>query len=86
MEVIESHSLRGALPCLPTSDGIESLTWKVGTSNPAVFYVGLEDTRRVYEITSSGESNGTVCFDGGIGKDGIASISGQSLEKIVNSP
>ena len=74
VEVIESHSLRGALPCLPTSDGIESLTWKVGTSNPAVFYVGLEDTGRVYEITSKGESNGNVCFDGGIDKDGISSL------------
>lgn len=72
VQLIESHSLRGALPCLPTSDGIESLTWKVGTYNPAVFYVGIEDTGRLYEITENGDSNGDVCFDGGIGRDGIS--------------
>ena len=72
--LVESHSLRGALPCLTTSDGIESLTWKVGTSNPAVFYVGVEDTGRIYEITSDGNSNGDVCFDGGMGRDGISSL------------
>ena len=72
VQLVESHSLRGALPCLPDSNGIESLTWKVGTSNPAVFYVGIQDTGRVYEITSDGESNGGVCFDGGIGRDDIS--------------
>ena len=72
VQLIESHSLRGALPCLPTSDGIESLTWKVGTYNPAVFYVGIDDTGRLYEITENGDSNGDVCFDEGIGRDGIS--------------
>ena len=71
VQLIESHSLRGGLPCLPTSDGIESLTWKVGTYNPAVFYVGIDDTGRLYEITENGDSNGDVCFDGGKGRDGI---------------
>lgn len=74
VQLVESYSLRGALPCLTTSDGIESLTWKVGTSNPAVFYVGVEDTGRIYEITSDGNSNGDVCFDGGMGRDGISSL------------
>jgi len=72
VELVESHSLRGALPCLTTSDGIESLTWKVGTSNPAVFYVGIQDTGRVYDITSDGSSNGDVCFESGIGRDDIS--------------
>ena len=72
VELVESHSLRGALPCLPDSNGIESLTWKVGTSNPAVFYVGIQDTGRLYEITSDGESNGDVCFESGIGRDDIS--------------
>ena len=53
VELVESHSLRGAL-CLTTSDGIESLTWKVGTSNPAVFYVGVEDTGRIMKSHQTG--------------------------------
>eukprot|EP00581_Thalassiosira_minuscula_P008544 CAMPEP_0183703882 /NCGR_PEP_ID=MMETSP0737-20130205/1441_1 /TAXON_ID=385413 /ORGANISM="Thalassiosira miniscula, Strain CCMP1093" /LENGTH=422 /DNA_ID=CAMNT_0025930683 /DNA_START=142 /DNA_END=1410 /DNA_ORIENTATION=+ len=73
---IERTSLLGAIPCLTDSNGIESLGLKTpssGSDNPAVFFAGVQDTGKVYEVTSDGWSNGPqACYDAGIGKEDVA--------------
>lgn len=72
---IERTSLLGSIPCLTDSNGIESLGLKTPSSesNPAVFFAGVQDTGKVYEITSDGWSNGPqACYDAGIGKEDVA--------------
>jgi len=74
IDVIDSTSLYWALPCLTDSNGIESLTWKEGTTNPAQFYAGLQDTGKLYEVSSDGTGNGR-CHDGGLGIDDLSASS-----------
>ena len=74
IDVIDSTSLYWALPCLTDSNGIESLTWKEGTTKPAQFYAGLQDTGKLYEISSDGTGNGR-CHDGGLGVDDLSASS-----------
>ena len=82
-EVIESINLYGALPCLPGGNGVESLAYKESSygaeEGVGVFFVGLQDTGVVYEITSSGLANGPTCYDGGLG--GVDGISGSFYEE-----
>mmetsp|Transcript_28151 Transcript_28151/g.59448 ORF Transcript_28151/g.59448 Transcript_28151/m.59448 type:complete len:430 (-) Transcript_28151:189-1478(-) len=78
--VVEEVSLLNSIPCLEGSNGIESLGLKTPSSDDqsAVFFVGIQDTGMVYEITSEGLPNGgnglTPCYnargDGGDGGDG----------------
>lgn len=72
--VVDSKSLYNAIPCLETSNGIESLGLKSASSldDPAVFFVGIQDTGKIYEVTSEGLSNGQICYDGGIGAEDIS--------------
>jgi len=74
--VVESKSLYSAIPCLETSNGIESLGLKSASTStdPAVFLVGIQDTGKVYEVTAEGASNGSYCYDGtgGTGYDDIS--------------
>jgi len=64
---IYSQSLKNAIPCLETSNGIESLALKSASTenDPAVFFVGVQDTGKIYEVTSEASSNGPNCYDGG---------------------
>jgi len=73
--VVDSANLEGAIPCMKTSNGIESLGLKSASSggDPAVFFVGIQDTGNVYEVTSEGESTGSdSCYEGGMGGDDIS--------------
>lgn len=69
---VDSIGLEDALPCMETSNGIESFGLKRG-GNPAVFLVGVQDTGMVYEVTSEGESMGPAsCYDGGMGNTDVS--------------
>ena len=74
IEVVESISLNSALPCLTTDNGIESLTLKSPstTTTPATFYVGIQDSGNLYEITSKGVPNSPNCYDGGMAASDIS--------------
>mmetsp|Transcript_3864 Transcript_3864/g.8618 ORF Transcript_3864/g.8618 Transcript_3864/m.8618 type:complete len:257 (+) Transcript_3864:3775-4545(+) len=77
----ESKSLFGAIPCLTGSNGIESLSLKTQSSStdPAVFFVGIQDTGKVYEITSDGLSKGPdYCYEGGL--PGVNDFSSSSYD------
>lgn len=72
----DTVSLFHALPCLPGSNGIESLTWKETNRNGvATFFVGVQDTGKVYEVTSEGKSNGGRCYDRGLGMTDLSASS-----------
>lgn len=76
--VVNRTSLIGAIPCLEDSNGIESLGLKTKSSNsePAVFFVGVQDTGKIYEITSAGLSNGPdYCYDAGLGVEDVSASS-----------
>ncbi|KAL7546750.1 hypothetical protein ACHAWF_010081, partial [Thalassiosira exigua] len=83
VKVGSAVSLYGAMPCLPDSNGIESLTLKRPSSDgePAVFFVGVQDTGKLYEVTSDGASAGPNCYHGGLGVDdlGASSYDGTNL-------
>lgn len=51
----EEVSLVGAIPSLTTGNGIESLTYIETTDDGiTVFYTGVQDTGKLYKITSEG--------------------------------
>ena len=76
VNVIKSVSLFGSTPCLG-SNGIESLTWKETIGDVAYFYAAVQDTGKIYEITSEGTSNGCE-YNGGLGM--ITDISASSYD------
>lgn len=72
--LVDTTSLHGAIPCLETSNGIESIALKSASTDaePAVFLVGIQDTGKIYEVTSEGRSNGPYCYDSGMGEDDVS--------------
>lgn len=72
--VVDDVGLGDALPCLETKNGIESLGLKSASraGEPAVFLVGMQDTGKIYEVTSEGESHSPRCYDGGMGGDNVS--------------
>mmetsp|Transcript_5291 Transcript_5291/g.8816 ORF Transcript_5291/g.8816 Transcript_5291/m.8816 type:complete len:438 (-) Transcript_5291:339-1652(-) len=74
--VVDRKSLIGSIPCLEGSNGIESFGLMTASSvtDPAVFFVGIQDNGKIYEITSEGLSNGSdFCYDSGMGVDDVSS-------------
>ena len=74
---VAEYSLVGATECLTGGNGIESLALKNPSdgTNLATFYAGVQDTGKVYEITSTGLSNGQSCYDGGLGVPDVSASS-----------
>ena len=75
--VVDSKSLYGAIPCFDQKvDDIESLELESESTDPdpAVFFVGVQVTRKIYEIISEGLSNEPdSCYDAGLGVGDISS-------------
>jgi len=66
--VLTSDSLKAGIPCLTGDHGIEAIAYKEtdAVSGEPIFLVGLQDSDKgVYEVTASGQSAATSCYDGG---------------------
>lgn len=71
----EEVSLVGAIPSLTTGNGIESLTYIETTDDGiSVFYAGVQDTGKLYKITSEGSSYNDCCYEPYEGKDDLSAL------------
>ena len=72
---VDAVSLVGAIPSLTTSNGIESLTYiKTIDDGISIFYAGVQDTGKLYKITSEGNSYNDCCYEPYEGKDDLSAL------------
>ena len=72
---VDAVSLLGAIPSLTTGNGIESLTYIETTDDDiTVFYAGVQDTGKLYKITSEGNSYNDCCYEPYQGKDDLSAL------------
>lgn len=57
------------------SNGIESLAWKETSGGIATFFMGVQDTGKIYEIGSDGKSTDGCEYDGDLGAENLSAAS-----------